>query len=167
MARLTLAAGMPRSGSTWLYNALRLLLDSPDLVAGWIDDIADSDAESILIKLHEPSELAERADLIFTTHRPLAEIHASLARMGWPNGPATMQTIEAQRAFWAPRSSLDIDFADILDAPERTVARIAAVLGCDDAGVVEKLDGLKMPASGYDPVNLLHVGHRTAPDPTR
>ncbi len=56
MKQLILSAGMPRSGSTWLYNAMRIMLKSDigiDLGAGWIQDIEKfKDHDTILLKLH-------------------------------------------------------------------------------------------------------------------
>jgi hypothetical protein len=160
--RLILAAGMPRSGSTWLYNALRLLLgDDPDLVAGWVDDVAGRQAAILLVKVHDPYDLAERTDLIFTTYRPLPDVAASLGRMGWPNDMTAMQRVKAQREFWAPRSNCDIAYSDIVESPAETVSRIAGVLGVANKNIAGQLLTMKEPATGYDPVNLLHHGHRT------
>ena len=161
--RIILAAGMPRSGSTWLYNAVRLLLgDNPDLVAGWVDDLARREAALLLVKIHDPSDLADRADLIFTTYRPLAEVAASLGRMGWPNDATAMQQVRDQRAFWGPRSNCDILYSDIINSPGETVSRIASVLGVPNKDIVSELLTMKEPEAGYDPVNLLHRGHRTS-----
>ena len=60
--RLILSAGMPRSGSTWLYNAVRLLINSSfglknNFSCGWIGDWNDIPKKDVmLIKIHDFDE---------------------------------------------------------------------------------------------------------------
>lgn len=56
---VVLIAGMPRSGSTWAFNAARLILNIQykKVHAVWCDDFIDTDqSEAQLIKIHNPSE---------------------------------------------------------------------------------------------------------------
>ena len=75
---LILSAGMPRSGSTWLYNVIRLLIsNSPqsveNFISGWVNDFDNvydlkkaSYDKYILIKIHNYDEaLVNQADYIF------------------------------------------------------------------------------------------------------
>ena len=79
-------AGMYRSGSTWLHNAVRLILaraGAPGLAAGWI---ANKDFllthETSVVKVHAFEEdLAGREGaIVLTSHRDLRDIMASLQR---------------------------------------------------------------------------------------
>src|SRR5262245_15346631 len=72
---LVLSAGMPRSGSTWLFNAARLLLRqtvAPDeLGSGWVGDWARLPKRPwLLLKVHEyDAFLARRARAILYSYR--------------------------------------------------------------------------------------------------
>ena len=56
MRKLILIAGMKRSGSTWMYNAVRLMLKDAgkDVYGCWIDDYDESNtAEFHVVKTHK------------------------------------------------------------------------------------------------------------------
>ncbi len=115
--RLILSAGISRSGSTWLYNAARLLLshDGAAKVAGaWIEDYdADDPAPVHLVKLHDPDAmLAEKADLVLTGRRDLRDIAASIQRMKWVDSEeallAFLDAVVAQHDFWSPRAQYEM-----------------------------------------------------------
>lgn len=175
---LIVSAGMPRSGSTWLFNAIRFLLNRSDqpLLACWIDERneeTERHARNVLIKIHSPSEaLASQAEAIFTSHRDLRDVALSAHEMGWaPEPTAMMEVASAARAahdFWAPRSKLDLNYGDIISRPVRCVKSIAAALdtATDDAEAQSIVDAIARLASsrakdeGHDQVSLLHHGHR-------
>lgn len=85
-AKIILSAGMPRSGSTWLFNAVRLLLleSGYSIVAKWIDDFNESDLLDVdicLIKIHQfKPEWIERADFIVYSYRDIRDAIASAER---------------------------------------------------------------------------------------
>lgn len=173
-------AGVPRSGSTWLFNAARRLLEvsGADLHAAWIEDYeAGSLAATHLVKVHQPRQLTFEPELILTTRRPPEARIASVIRMGWiANEPD-----EIRRAWknhqtlydhWQARSDLEIDYDEIMNAPAAALARIAAVLRLEMAPaaletVAAELAQMKAPESGhYDPNTLLHPRHRRVEDET-
>lgn len=85
--KLILSAGMPRSGSTWLYNAARLLLiekmgGQEQLSCGWIDDISTLPTREImLIKIHDFDKTwVEKASLILYSFRDVRDALASAKR---------------------------------------------------------------------------------------
>ena len=78
---------MQRSGSTWLYNPVRLLLCSnavieSDFCCGWLDDQAHlSEARYRLLKVHEfDGDLAEKSNRIFYSYRDIRDVVASSKR---------------------------------------------------------------------------------------
>ena len=179
--RLTvLVAGMPRSGSTWLFNAARLLLAATGrpVHAAWVADRdPDDPAPMHLVKVHTPEEAAFPHDLVLTTRRPIDECLASLIRMGWlkPDAEAIRTNHRIQTSLydhWAARSTLETTYDDILHRPEAAVARIAEALGlapdaARDARLAADLAALRAPESGrYDPETLLHPRHRGSDDGT-
>lgn len=171
------SAGMSRGGSTWLFNAARLMLGSgaADLYAAWVDDLDPGRAavgSAVLVKTHDPSpDLARRATATLTTHRDLRDIAVSLRGMGWANGAAELlqAVTHARRChdYWAPRSHLDLPYESLLNTPLKALDDVGKVLGArlSQAETVElgnRLSAMEGPAAGgtYDPKTLLHPGHR-------
>ena len=77
-ASLILCAGIPRSGSTWLYNAARMLASHPargdhPVYGAWIEHYDPSNPARVhVVKVHEPDEkLAWRASAVLTSRRDL------------------------------------------------------------------------------------------------
>ena len=174
---LIVAAGMPRSGSTWLYNAVRLMsAGSPGgpLVCGWVDDIGHRiGEESCLVKVHSyDAAMADRADLIFYSYRDVRDSLASQERsFGRP------PTIEDARYFiendanWRACATHAMRYESFIEDQSAELARIAAALGLDAgatdlAEVKRELDALSRGSGesqedGYDKTNLFHKGHVT------
>jgi GT2 family glycosyltransferase len=182
---IILAAGMARSGSTWLFNVIRILLGRTGhpLYACWVDERdenAERQAYNVLIKIHDPSEeLASKASAIFTSHRDLRDVAISALHAGFAADSSEMIGIAASaRAahdFWAPRSRVDIRYSDIVASPTLCVIRIALALAqpIDDrsaaqvAEAVDQLAPIVEPNSSHDRTNLLHAKHRIDGRPGR
>lgn len=177
--RLVLAAGMPRSGSTWLYNAVRLLSEEAggDVVAGWIGDrdgARSGACDDLVVKLHAADpKFAGRANFIFSSRRDLRDVGASIRDMGWAKSDKGVlrQVAKVRRAhaFWEARADLDIDYRDILEKPRELLKRLAAILRIpvDEAALARieaKLSRLAAEAARmtpqHDAVNLMHATHR-------
>ena len=84
---IILSAGMQRSGSTWLYNAARLLLSddpqiSKSLSCCWVEDLDKvPDEKYILIKIHEfESEIVQKSNFVFYSYRDIRDSLASGVR---------------------------------------------------------------------------------------
>ncbi len=164
---------MYRSGSTWAFNATRLLMEQMhgEIHAVWFADFSPPNGiDRFVVKVHQPNEMPFVPDRIITTFRPLEACVQSLVRMGWaadtPEGRA--EAMERQRATfetWTPMSSLEIDYNEITGAPVTALERIDALIGGDGSAdldaIAAVLQEMKAPASGeFDPVTLLHPGHR-------
>jgi hypothetical protein len=175
--RLILAAGIPRSGSTWVFNAIRGVLSrSRRRVVGiWVDDLGKSnlsECDDLLVKIHTPDEFwTRRSSLTFTSHRDLRDIAASLQGMRWAATDeevlAAVRSARRQHDYWAPRSIYDIPYESLILSPGPVAARIAELLGASLAeseigDLVVELSGLaaRPSAAKYDHVNLMHPGHR-------
>lgn len=182
--RLILAAGMVRSGSTWLYNAVRLVLARATLgVYGcWIDDFNREEANAapnVLIKLHAMDEdMARRADVVFTCHRDLRDVALSIRDIGWTDDrEKILEYVSYARAcheFWSGRAALDLRYESIVRTPLNVLRHIAAKLDADLSdealeAVITDLDAIvPQPSSkGYDPVNLIHHHHQVDGTPGR
>lgn len=173
-ARIILVAGVPRSGSTWVFNAARLLLTHAgrDLQAAWVADYRpDHPAPTHLVKAHRRVEVTFEPELVLTTRRPTAACLASLVRMGWlaDTPEAIRERWRQHRAlydYWQARSHLEIAYDEIVGAPQRALEDLAGVLALvpseqDLKGIAKALEDMRAPRGGaYDPETLLHPRHR-------
>jgi hypothetical protein len=175
-----LCAGMPRSGSTWLFNAVRLLLKyagAPDLAGGYVGQSEELlTHRTALIKLHPfHPELAARADVILTTHRDLRDVSASMQRH-YQRGysAADMNEWVRSQVRWSQVAAYDLHYENLLVDKLAEIKKIAAALKLPPATldalpyetVAGEIDGEKFKrrfseSTAYDAVNLLHEGHIT------
>jgi hypothetical protein len=174
--KVIIVAGISRSGSTWLYNAARLLLTAAGQTpyAAWIRDLDPQDETPVrLIKAHTPAEVTFLFDIVLTTHRPFEDCLASLVRIGWlkPEAEAIRKRYAVQKSlydYWAAKSALELPYAQIIGEPETALARLAAALDLPadparDHEVAAQLAAMQAPEGGsYDPKTLLHPRHRAA-----
>jgi hypothetical protein len=171
--RIVLSAGMPRSGSTWLYNAARLLLSSRDEPScGWIDDWARLPVGRVmLIKVHafDPF-LARGAGIILYSYRDVRDALASSKRCFGvePSVELARQWLDADRQ-WRARADFVMRYESMLADPRSVVGELARVVNIspiDPDEILEQLAQLDCRvahtgAGGYDVETLLHPGHIT------
>ena len=175
--KLVLAAGMYRSASTWLYNAVRLILEAtnPNIYAFWIDDFDPERAarsDIFIVKLHDPNEeLAFYAWRILTTHRDLRDVARSGRDMGLADSTESMVELLGRCVrnddFWSARAHFDAAYEDIVSNPGAVVRKVGFTVGRPiqrsmEALIVNKLSSLQTPANAitYDKVTLIHPRHR-------
>ena len=171
-------AGIARSGSTWLYNAMRVLLlrRYPGLCAGWVGDLEESDtttAPAVLVKLHEPDETFLGAGrIILTCHRDLRDIAASVQSMGWARDEAELLHYVANartaHEFWLPHAAADLSYAEIIDTPREALRRVADAVSVpvpaatieDLAAGLAAIPNNRAAGTPHDPEYLTHSNHR-------
>jgi hypothetical protein len=171
-----LIAGMNRSGSTWLYNVVRLLLvraGAEDLGAGWVDDRGELlRHRTVVLKVHvfDPTLLVEPY-VVLTSHRDLRDVAASLARKF--KLPATLEMtrfVFEQYERWAELARFDMRYEDMLIDPAKMVGRVADAIGLAvGAGEITTIADevelskttIRADSRGFDPKSLLHAGHIT------
>jgi len=172
---IILVAGLPRSGSTWLFNAVRLLLSEANIAnhSVWVADWErDHPAPIHVVKAHRQDQVDFSPDIVLTTRRPAEECLASLVRMGWlKNEPEAIRNAwrnhQSLMRYWQSRSTLETDYSEMTGDPQRALTRLAALLrvSIPDPAILlisNELETLRAPTTkgGYDPVTLLHPGHR-------
>lgn len=138
---IVLAAGMARTGSTWLYNVLRYAyLNAGRTVYGcYADDYRpETKADVHVVKVHNyDDELRRRADLIFTCWRDLRDVAASAVRKRWVTGapedlvPYLRRILAMQYDAWEPHSDFEAMYPMIADVPLLAVARLLVRLDLD------------------------------------
>ncbi|RMG92887.1 MAG: hypothetical protein D6703_00940 [Zetaproteobacteria bacterium] len=173
--RRILCAGIPRSGSTWMYNIIRLMLlrSGAEVYGAWIEDYQpETQADWHVVKVHEPLDESwlEKAELIFCSHRDLRDIAVSSIRMGWAKENEEvlflLEKIVNMHHFWSSHAAFELHYEDLLDDPARVASAIAGVLGMTLDGdairqLCQKVDALNNNGKAeHDPVTLLHPDHR-------
>lgn len=160
---------MPRSGSTLIFNALRLLLSANpdcDLQSGWVRSARSMPrANCYLIKTHGMNAIdAWRASNIVYSYRDPRVALVSLCRKfgaepsidhirGW------MHSFE----FAERRSDVLVRYETMRDDLPATVERLAKLLdvNTDLDKVVDDLIGTRGTSSAVDSVTLLHGEHKS------
>jgi len=174
LPRIVLIAGVPRSGSTWLFNASRLLLRQAgiSLQAVWVEEYDPAHPAPVhLVKAHRPSEVSFAPDLVLTTRRPTEACLASLIRMGWlANTPDAIRAAhkdhKALYAHWQARSDLETPYDTIVRHPVDALSSLAdtleLTLSTDELQqIATALAQMRAPERGsYDRETLLHPNHR-------
>ena len=174
-----LITGMYRSGSTWQFNAVRLLLEELTLEsinACFISDYKPDPLTSVeLIKLHNfDQELAGSADLILTSWRNIVDARKSMERVGMNIGEDKFIHNLKQWREWKEVSNFcSYSIADSSHQRKHDFERIAKIInrdivpitydGAELRRIFDIVEAIKAPESGnwdnYDKVTLLHPNH--------
>lgn len=176
--KIILIAGFYRSGSTWQYNAVRLLFESSgeSVYACYIDDCNPEcqlakESMTHIIKIHNYEQwLFNQADVVLITYRDIESITYSMKRIGMNriiNNLIIYFSVWQRNIF--PLAHYTTFYRNIKDEAFVELCRLSEVVDCerDHDQLIEirnKLDNLKEPAgesfdSCYDPVTLLHPKH--------
>lgn len=175
--RLVLSAGMKRSGSTWLFNAARVLLeqqleDASGLSAGWIDDVQHLPRKQMnLWKLHEyDQDLVDQSDIILFCFRDLRDVLASQERKfgSKPSLSSAKALVDSHQA-WQAEADLTLKYEDMISNTAQALGDLAQVLNVTAAGlgdIEHEITALDFDSPGsknerYNLKNLYHRGHVT------
>lgn len=165
-SRLIICAGPERSGSTWLYNAVRLLHLKAKVPCDsyWIaclteeslrERLAARPSAVVCVKTHEwhpDYEVCLNRDaLVILTHRDLRGVCASYRRVKWAVGISDAYVEEHMQ--WRQRCTLDLGYEDIVRNGEQVLQRLLEQLGlsldiADISLVNQELLGLKRSHAG-------------------
>lgn len=165
MKNLIVVGGMKRSGTTWMYNTIRVALDQ----AGERFTVSGSLAEAktlrgtVLLKSHwyQPS-VARMARLVFTSERNVLEVYESLTHLwGRPPTGAEMAKIVEHWRRWDQSADYRMRYGHLAKNPEGITREIIKVLGLrvDARRVHREVAKLEPPEEGQDPVTLLFWNH--------
>lgn len=164
--------GLYRSGTTWLYNAVRLVMQNGGLNpkgAFGIDYRALKG--NIVIKTHHFYYfMAKDVDLIISTTRPIAKVKQSMERMkklnlneGYENAAKINELDEFyhQHELWLQHVDHVIHFHQIIKNPVKAVQGIAKLLNLevDCNKIAEELKNMKAPNQGHDLITFMSEAH--------
>ena len=181
--KLIVVAGMGRSGSTWLFNAVRLLhLQRRQPVYGyWIGDfdikrfvLSRPDNGIVLLKTHGfHPVIARHAALVFYSIRDLRDLLASRKRMWNHDFETLMQSLavelEETAPAWEARAAYTMRYETMVEDPASVLEDLALILGLSPQLIGEvqaHLEALayENPGAKTDSrhlENLLHATHVT------
>lgn len=176
---LILSAGMQRSGSTWLYNATRLLLKNSsstcDLFScGWIGDLSILPEKRImLIKIHDFNEHLLRLDLpkiVLYSFRDIRDALASSKRI-WSQEPSMelADRLIHNDCQWRKYADFIMRYESMMNDQYATLCQLADILNIHDVtlqAIISQIEALRYENTGsrnpiYHMENLLHKGHIT------
>ncbi|MEO0393588.1 MAG: sulfotransferase domain-containing protein [Pseudomonadota bacterium] len=177
--------GMQRSGTTALFNIIRLLsqLHGYSLNAAFVDDYDPSIAADIhLIKTHVvPEPLLQKMIAIgrpapelgvtfISSHRDVRDVVASAMRMGWIEDERVMGHLaDVFDRYTKSETFADYNmrYENFKADPIATMLSLAAAIDMpitqEQAQELDQelraLNDLKVPQGHYDPITLLHNNH--------
>lgn len=172
-----LVAGMRHSGSTALFNILRLGMESLGLPfeSGYtekleLEKVAASESGIFLLKTHEyRDDVAQLADFVFTTKRDLRDTVASAVRRKFPLCER-LSAIEYSKynrqlwEIWSELSDYEFHYETHMREPARSVMNVLDAVGLQRAGAYEIAKGINaLPTDQYN-VTLLSPTHITDPE---
>lgn len=176
------SAGMYRSGSTWLYNAIRLLVG--DCYGTFVHSGNDYDSTNPkdihLLKVHKYSNwMSSQADLVITIYRDIREVKESMDRRGLvaTEGFTNETKLEYfdiyhhNAMLWILEANLIVNYETMIKEPVFVLGQIHRALYSGGVNIdktpeelediAEELRNLKVPKTGSDPITLLHQEHIT------
>lgn len=168
---LIICAGMPRSGSTWLYNAVRLafVLSGNRVEAGWIHDYINFRKKGIVIlKTHfHPSPTPP--DFCFYSYRDVRDVIASFKRQsGRLYSFVKVKQIISLFEYWRDIADFSMKYESMMRNPDEVVEILLSTLNINlpVKQVLDEIDKLESPPKVqrwnlYNKENLLHPGHIT------
>lgn len=171
--RLVVSSGMPRSGSTLLFNILREILltkyQEKDLSTCWITEIKEQKFSKVyLIKTHYVGRFLKLfGNEIFYTYRDIRT--AAVSRNKRFNEAITMKMFDEyikQYQYAKQIGALCIKYEDFIDNQAFWIGKIAdkLKLTIDVQTIADKVAQIKPPkkqTDGHEKSTLLHAGHIT------
>lgn len=180
-----LVSGIPRSGSTRLYNIIRLILLQKnswnDLYCCWHDHFdLQKQRKHNIIKLHYfDQKFCDWADFIFTTKRDLRDVAASSLEFNQHRGRVSdnevlltfLHAVMTMYELWKEYSDYEVIYEQIPKFGLRDIMNLTEILEIENVNYGHVMSGLediknssKSLATDYDwntLMNSYHISERT------
>jgi len=173
--KLVICAGPERSGSTWLYNATRLLFSAAKVPCDsyWMHSLTEeklrqrlSEGRVVVCKTHEWNDsykklLVSLNPTVLLTHRDLRGVLGSYRRMGWAY--SLPRSYADDHMMWRQHCSLDLGFEEFVKDGESALRKLADHLKLDlsdeDIKVVNKRISDLRGNGGVNQISKLWPSH--------
>jgi hypothetical protein len=172
-----ICAGMVRSGSTILFNIVRLLYEhkcgASNVYGCWIKQYDKNDPRHVhIVKIHKYNEkLIDNDTLVITSRRDIRDVAASLMRKGWIRDgiiPSIEKVLDKYVA-WYQHSIYDMSYEDMCQNRVEIIKEIAVALkleisNSDVHKINEHIKSLSYWSEGkrtrvYNEITLFHKHH--------
>jgi hypothetical protein len=165
-----ICAGVHRSGSTWLFNAVRLILleNNQNVYSCWEEDYdLTNPADYHVIKTHNMKRnLLRDQSCVFTTMRDIRDIAASAIRRKMIDLEEEeiiqflRRVIYKEYFPWKKHTILEIRYEQLFGRKIDYIEKIANILSqeCNAEKVHKKIESLKLD---NNPITQLHTNHIT------
>ena len=175
--KLVVCAGGRRSGSTWLFNALKfiLLFKGHDVYAHFFNRYynPENNQPYHLLKIHKFEEKVLRpSDFVFTIHRDLRDVAASLVRRKLIKNDQReiidelKKIMKRELKLWCENATLDLKYEDVIEDKPKYIQILAQTMEMpielkDAAEIHKKVERLPIPEKRYSRITHLHPNHIT------
>jgi len=165
-------AGCHRSGSTWLFNAARLIMQSTgqEVYSCFVTDYDPEHSAPVhVVKCHNRHRILLDSHYFFTTKRDPRDIAASAVRRNLIEEKDAIKylkrVISKEYERWRHYTNLEIQYEDLIGNKDVYIRRISKILKVKvKPGTIRKrIESLPIPEGEKerDPVTLLHGNHIT------
>jgi len=168
-------AGIYRSASTWLYNAVRLSLAEVDTTYGaYVNDyhVNNKCKHHVIKTIRYNTDILGYADVVVTSYRNINDIISSMKRRREINiderftNESHYESINIYLLYllwWQKHSKYMMYYDDFINNKAGELLKIHKVLGISPNVdmVLEKLDSITIPEIGFDSITLYHANHIT------
>lgn len=163
---MIVVGGMKRSGTTWMFNVIRVALDHAGKAYTVTGSLAEAKKPSglVLLKSHwHRGDVAAQATKVFTSDRNVIEVFQSLERL-WgrpPTGRELAKIVEHYRR-WDRIADYRMPYGRLIEEPQAVVTEICMTLDLpvNPVRVFAEVSAIEPPKEGQDPVTLYFSNHR-------
>lgn len=167
--KVVIITGIPRSGSTLIYNTCRILLQqnqSRPLQSGWINDYRYKILfkNYVVLKIHHYDKLIAWLPCTFLhTTRNIFEVAASISVKENLPSIATIQQLLEDDQKWKNKAHITINYTS-LDNKYDLLHRLCDALNIENRNtedIIKQIHNIPPYHSmhSYDPVTLMHANH--------
>ena len=157
-------SGLPRSGSTWQYNIVRIALIHAgySVYGSWVGDYDFlNKSEYHIIKTHSLNKNIQEAWKIFTSVREFKGVKESLQRIGWYESDKKIISSYHKWTECCIVADYIMSYSDMILNKLSITKNIINILGLSvcPVKVLNEVKGLNLPQVYYDKITLLHHNH--------